>query len=86
VVVGIGEGWGADRQARPWLQYLGLNRFKPVKSISKGIQTVLNNFKSMQTSTDSKRIFPSSNNFFHRNLFIFEMDFKLKFGEVKVCL
>jgi hypothetical protein len=37
--------------------------FKQVKSISKEIQTILNNFKSMQTSTDPKRIFPCSNFF-----------------------
>jgi hypothetical protein len=37
--------------------------FKQVKSISKEIQTILNNFKSMQTSTDPKGIFPCSNFF-----------------------
>jgi hypothetical protein len=56
-------------------------------------------FKSFQSLTEPKRIFPSSkkfeikydferfeegNNLLHRNFFKFEMDFELKFGEVKV--
>jgi hypothetical protein len=45
---GGNRGWKRCRQVGLLAQYPGLNRFKPVKSISKEIQTFLNNFKSMQ--------------------------------------
>jgi hypothetical protein len=54
------RGGKRHRQVGPPAQYPSLNRFKPVKSISKEIQMFLNNFKYMQILTNPKRIFLSS--------------------------
>jgi hypothetical protein len=65
----VGVGYARREQGKdgaliggPRLQYPGSNWFKLVKSISKGIQTFMNNFKLMQILIDPKRTFLNSKN------------------------
>jgi hypothetical protein len=81
----------------PPVQYPGLNRLKPVKSFSKEIQMILNNFTSMQTLinmtfSELKKIeikygcqsFEESNNFLHRKFSRLKTDLELNIWESKV--